>query len=141
LNPRQVTIITATNPNQRNRYLGTPGKIHVVGYAHVIKGTGAGVKIRKNIRRIIADQAGWELTFVRTDYRQTDNQELTWRSFFNICQGIRFRYLDILIIHSANDLEEALSVAELLLPLCKEYGVVVYVAHNDSFLSESDFML
>ena len=50
---------------------------HVVGYAHVTKGTGAGVQIRKNIRRLIADQPEWELTFVKTDYRQTENQELT----------------------------------------------------------------
>lgn len=141
MNPRKVTIIPATNPNQRNQYLGTSGKIHVVGYAHVIKGTGAGVQIRKNIRRLIAEQPEWELTFVRTDYRQTENQELTWRSFFNICNGIRFRYLDILIIHSANDLEEAFSIAELLLPLCKDYGVVVYVSHNDLLISESDFVL
>lgn len=141
MNPRQVTIIPATNPNQRDRYFGTPGKIHVVGYAHVIKGTGAGVQIRKNIRRLIADQPEWELTFVTTDYRQTENQDLTWRSFFNICNGIRFRYLDILIIHSTNDMEEALSITELLLPLCKDYGVVLYIAHNDLLLSESDFML
>ena len=112
-----------------------------VGYAHVIKGTGAGVQIRKNIRRLIADQPEWELTFVTTDYRQTENQELTWRSFFNICHGIISRYLDILVIHSANDLEEAFTTAELLLPLCKDYGVVVYVAHNDLLLSEFDFIL
>ena len=141
MNPRQVTIIPPTNPNQPDRYFGTPGKIHVVGYAHVIKGTGAGVQIRKKIRRLIANQPEWELTFVTTDYRQTENQDLTWRSFFNICNGIEFRYLDILIIHSANDLEEAFSITELLLPLCKDYGVVVYIAHNDLLLSESDFIL
>ncbi|WML33420.1 hypothetical protein [Clostridium sp. OS1-26] len=39
--------------------------------------------------------------------------------------------IDSLIIHSANDLEEAFYISELLLPICKEYGVVVYVAHND----------
>ncbi|KZL89077.1 hypothetical protein CLMAG_55630 [Clostridium magnum DSM 2767] len=94
--------------------MGTPEKIHVVGYAHVTKGTGAGVQIRKNIRRLIADQPEWELTFVKIDYRETENQELTWRSFFSICNGIRFRYLDILIIHSANDLEEVFYIVEFL---------------------------
>lgn len=49
---RNVTIIPATKPEHPNKYLGTPGKIHVVGYAKVIKGTGAGAQIRKNIRRI-----------------------------------------------------------------------------------------
>ncbi|WML33419.1 hypothetical protein [Clostridium sp. OS1-26] len=62
MKPKQVTIILAINPNQPSRYFGTPGKIHVVGYAHVTKGTRAGVQIRKNIRRIIADQPEWELT-------------------------------------------------------------------------------
>lgn len=136
MNLRNVTIIPPTNSNQPNLYLGTPGKIHVVGYARVIKGAGAGVQIRKNIRRLISDQPKWELTFVRTDYRQTENQDLTWRSFFNICNGIRCRYIDVLIIHSDNDMEEALSIAEWLLPFCKSYGVLAYIAHNDLLLPE-----
>lgn len=141
MNLRNVTIIPPTNSNQQNRYLGTPGKIHVVGYARVIKGTGAGVQIRKNIRQLIADQPEWELTFVKTDYRQTENQNLTWQSFLTICKGIRYGYIDVLIIHSANDLEEAMSIAEWLLPFCKSYGVSAYIAHNDLLLPECDFML
>ncbi len=88
MNLRNVTIIPPTNLNHPNRYLGTPGKIHVVGYARVIKGTGAGVQIRKNIRQLIVDQQEWELTFVKTDYRQTENQDLTCQSFLTICKGI-----------------------------------------------------
>lgn len=60
---------------------------------------------------------------MRTDYRQTENQDLTWHSFFNIFNGIRHRYLDILIIHSANDLEDAYSIVELLISLCKDHSV------------------
>jgi len=141
LNPLNITIIPPKNPNQPDKYLGTPGKIHVVGYAHVIKGTGAGVQIRKNIRRLIKNKPEWELTFVTTDYRETENQDLTWRSFFSICKGIRCRYLDVLIIHSAGDLEEAISIAEWLFPHCKDYGVAAYIAHNDLLLPESDFIL
>lgn len=141
MNPRNIIIIPPTNSNRPNRYLGTPGKIHVVGYARVIKGIGAGVQIRKNIRQLIADQPGWELTFVTTDYSQTENQDLRWRNFFSICKGIRCGYIHVLIIHSANDMEEALSIAEWLLPFCKSYGVVTYIAHNDLLLSECDFIL
>jgi hypothetical protein len=141
LNPREVTIIPATKSDEPDRHLGTPGKIHVVGYAKVIKGTRAGVQIRKNIRRLIADKPKWELTFVTTDYHKTDKQNSTWHSFVSICNDIRLRYLDILIIDTANYLEDALDSAELLLPLCKEYGVVLYVLHNNMLLSESDFIL
>lgn len=141
MNPLKVTIIHATESDQPNQHFGTPGKTHVVGYARVIKGTRAGVQIRKKIRRLIADKPKWELTFVKTDYCQTDNHDLTCRSFFNICNGIRLRYLDILIIDAANDLEDAFTTAELLLPLCKEYGVVEYVSHNDVLLSEGNFIL
>jgi hypothetical protein len=73
LNPRNIIIIPPTNSNQPNRYLGTLGKIHVVGYARVIKGAGAGVQIRKNIRQLIGNQPECKLTFVKTDYRQTEN--------------------------------------------------------------------
>ena len=71
MNPRNVVIIPPSFPNQRSQYLGTPGKTHVVGYACVEKGTGAGVQIRKNIRQIIAGKQEWELLYVTTDYYQT----------------------------------------------------------------------
>lgn len=141
MNYRKVIDIPATNQNEENKYLGTPGKIHVVGYACVIKGTGAGVQIRKNIRRLIADKPEWELTFVTTDYRQTENQDLTCKRFFAICKGIRCRYIDVLIIHSDNDMEEALNIAEWLFPFCKSYGVSAYIAHNDLLLAEFDFTI
>ena len=86
MNQRKVIIIPATKPEQSGRYLGTPGKIHVAGYARVVKDTGAGVQIRKNIRRIIADFPEWELTFVKTDYRETESQDSTFRSYLSICQ-------------------------------------------------------
>jgi len=136
---RNVTIIPASKPSQPDRYLGTPGKSHVVGYARVIKGIGAGVQIRKNIRRLIADRQDWELTFVTTDHCKTKDQKSTWRSFLSICHGIECRYIDILIIHSANDLESAVAIARDLLPLCKSNGVAEYVAHNDRLLTESEF--
>ena len=101
MNLRNVTIIPPTNSNHPNRYMGTPGKIHVVGYARVLKGTGTGVQIRKNINQLIADKSDWELTFVKTDYRQTENQDLTCQSFLTICKGIRCGYIDVLIIHFA----------------------------------------
>ncbi|GCD13125.1 hypothetical protein [Clostridium tagluense] len=98
MNPRNVIIIPPTFPNQQSRYLGTPGKTHVVGYVRVEKGTGAGVKIRKNIRQLIADQP--ELGYAMIDYYQTQNQDLTYRSFFNICKTIRSGCIDVLIIYS-----------------------------------------
>jgi hypothetical protein len=58
-----------------------------------------------------------------------------------ICKGIRCGYIDVLIIHSDNDMEEALSITEWLLPFCKSYGVSAYIAHNDLLLSECDFIL
>ena len=82
-----------TFPNQPSRYLGTPGKTHVIGYACVEKGTGAGVQIRKNIRQLIVEQPEWKLVYVTTDYSQIENQDLTWSSFFNICKGIRCGYI------------------------------------------------
>jgi hypothetical protein len=139
LNPRKINIIPPTNPNQPNRYFGTPEKIHVVGYALVTKGTGAGLQIRKNIRRLIADQPEWELTFVTTDYQQTENQDLTWRSFFNICNGIRFRYLDILIIHSANDLEEAFSIAARISAVLRPKRLIDFVMIRSIFLLTQSF--
>ena len=102
MNTRNVIIIPPTFANKPSRYLGTPGKTHVVGYARVEKGTGAGVQIRKNIKQLIADQPEWELVYVTADYYQTHNQELTYRSFFNICKTIRSGCVDILIIYSAN---------------------------------------
>ncbi|MBU3130410.1 hypothetical protein [Clostridium tagluense] len=94
MNPRNVIIIPPTFPNQPSQYLGTPGKTHIVGYARVEKGTGAGVQIRKNIRQLIADQPEWELVYVTTDYYKTQNQDLTYRSFCNICKTIRSGGID-----------------------------------------------
>lgn len=140
MKPRNVIIIPPSKPDQPDHRLGTPGKIHVVGYARVIKGTGAGVQIRKNIRRLIANRQDWELTYVTTDHRETKDQKSTWRSFLSICHGVRCRHIDILIIHSADDLEGAIAIARGLLPLCKSHGVEEYVAHNDRLLTESEFM-
>ena len=103
MNPQNVIRIRPTLPNQTSRYLGTPGKTHVVGYARVEKGTGAGVQIRKNIKQLIANQPEWELVYVTTDYTQTENQDLTYRSFFNICKTIRSGCVDVLIIHCDNN--------------------------------------
>jgi len=141
MNPRNVVIIPPSFPNQRNRYLGTPGKTHVVGYARVEKGTGAGVQIRKNIRQLIADQPEWELVYVTTDNYKTQNQDLTYRSFFNICKTIRAGGVDVLIIYSANNWEEDYSIAEWLFQLCGECGIEAYIARNNSLLSVYNFML
>jgi len=141
MNPRNVIIIPPTFPNQPSRYLGTPGKTHVVGYARVEKGTGAGVQIRKNIRQLIADQPEWELVYVTTDYYQTQNQDLTYRSFFNLCKTIRSGGVDVLIIYSANNWEEDYSIAEWLFQLCGECGIEGYIARNNSLFSVCNFML
>lgn len=72
MNQYKVIKIPATIHVQQNQHLGTPGKTHVVGYAQVIKGTGAGLQIRKNIRRLIKNRPDWELAFVTTDYLETE---------------------------------------------------------------------
>jgi hypothetical protein len=141
MNLQNVINIPPTFPNQPSRYLGTPGKTHVIGYARVEKGTGAGVQIRKNIRQLIADQPEWELVYVTTDYSQTENQDLTWSNFLNICKGIRCGYIDVLIIYSANNWEEDYSIAEWLFQLCGEYGIEGYIARDNSLVSVCDFML
>jgi hypothetical protein len=160
MKPFKVIKIPATNSNEPNRFLGTPGKIHVVGYAQVIKGTGAGLQIRKNIRRIIADRPDWELNYVSTDYCQTETivkteatettemTETTWRTFLGLLHKIKIRCFDVLIIHSANDfknsindLKTAVNLATWILGYCKKYGVQLFIAHNDVLLSEDDINL
>ncbi|MBZ9634681.1 hypothetical protein [Clostridium sp. FP1] len=141
MNPRNVIIIPPIFPNQTSRYLGTPGITHVVGYARVEKGTGAGVQIRKNIRQLIADQPEWELVYVTTDYYQTKNQDLTYRSFFNICKMIRSGCVDVLIIYSANNWEEDYSIAEWLFQLCVECGIEGYIARNNSLFLVCGFII
>lgn len=69
MNQRNVIVIPATKSGQPDTKR-KPGKIYVAGYARVIKGTGAGVQIRKNIRNIIADRSEWEFTSVTTDYNK-----------------------------------------------------------------------
>ena len=135
MKPYKITIIPATNSNEPNRYLGTPGKIHVVGYAQVLKGTGAGVQIRKNIKCIIADRLNWELTFVTTDYCRTELQEPTLQSFFRLWRGIRLGLIDILIIHSVSDLENAINVSNSFLEHCNNFGAKLYIVHNDVLIS------
>jgi hypothetical protein len=135
----EVIAIPATKPDAPNQYLGTPGKTHVVGYALVINGTGAGVQIRKNIRRIIADRSEWELAFVTTDYLETEDQKSTCRGFQTVCAGIKHRHIDILMIHSAGDLSQAFMMAEMLFPFCQKYNVDVFIVHNDGLISEEMF--
>ena len=135
----EIRAIPATKPDAPNQYLGTPGKTHVVGYALVKKGTGAGVQIRKNIRRIIADRPEWELTFVTTDYLETEDQKSTCLGFQTVCAGIKHRNFDILMIHSAGDLSQALMMAEILFPFCQKYNVGVCIVHNDRLISEEMF--
>ena len=141
MNPKSVIIIPPTFPNQQNGYLGTPGKTHVVGYARVEKGTGAGVQIRKNIRQLITDRPEWELVYVTTDYYQTQNQDLTYRSFFNICKTIRAGCVDVLIINCDNNWEDGYFIAEYLVLLCRECGVEGYIARDNSLVSVCDYML
>ena len=99
------------------------------------------MKIRKNIRQLIADQPEWELVYITTDYYQTQNQDLTYRSFFNLCKTIRSGGADVLIIYSANNWEEDYSIAEWLFQLCGECGIEAYIARNNSLLSVYNFML
>lgn len=137
MGPYKVTLIPATNPNQPNKYLGTPGKIHVVGYARVNKGTGAGVQIRKNIRCLIKNRLDWELTFVTTDYLETES----WKSFFCLWRGIREGFIDVLILHSVGDLKSTINLTYWLLQHCKILGVKLYIALDDALLTEEEFML
>lgn len=139
MNIRHVTVIPATK-TKTTLHSGTPGKLRVVGYAQVIKGTGAGVQIRKNIRKVIADRTDWEIAFVTTDLKRTLYQDSTSKSYLQIIRGIRNKFFDILIIHSADDLGKAYSIAEWLIPLCKECGVEGYILHDDVLISEFDFM-
>src|SRR5690242_20043153 len=114
MEPYKVIKIPATIPNKPNRCLGTPGKIHVVGYPRVKKGTGAGLQIRKNISTLIKNRPDWELTFVTTDYLETES----WKSFFCLWRGIKDRFIDVLIVHSVNDLQNAINLAGWFLEHC-----------------------
>ncbi len=107
---KNVIIIPPTNTDQRDPYMGTPGKTHVVGYGRVIKGTGAGLQIRKHIRRIIADYPDWELTYVQTDHCKTESQEPTLRSFISLCHGISIRYFDVLVVTSRSILDHTITL-------------------------------
>lgn len=69
--PWIVTLILATNPNAPVKYK-TPGKLQVVVFSRVIKGTGAGIQIHKNIRRLISCYPDWELDYVTTDYLESE---------------------------------------------------------------------
>lgn len=82
MNQHKVMLIPATSSEQPSRFLKKPGKYRVFGYAKVKKGTGAGVQIRKNIRRLIAEHVDWELIGVSTDYCETENQNEAWKNFF-----------------------------------------------------------
>ncbi len=124
---KNVTIIPPTNTERRDPHMGTPGKTHVVGYGRVLKGTGAGVQIRKNIRRTIADYPDWELTYVQTDYCGTENQEPTWRTFISLCHSIKNGRFDVLIVYAEDDLDDAMNTARMLAHYCKEYGVVLHM--------------
>ncbi|MCT8978047.1 hypothetical protein N4T77_15750 [Clostridium sp. CX1] len=84
MNQYKVTIILRTNPQNANKFMGTPGKKRVVGYSRVVKGSGAGLQIRKNIRQLIKDKPYWELDYVTTDHKKTWSQESTWSRFLNI---------------------------------------------------------
>jgi hypothetical protein len=141
MNPRNIVIIPPSFPNQRSRYLGTPGKTHVIGYARFEKGTGAGVKIRKNIRKLIADQPEWELVYVTTDYYKTQNQDPTYSRFLNICKAIRVGSVDVLIIHCDNNWEDGYFIAECLVQLCRECGVEGYIARDNSMFTVCNYML
>lgn len=127
---RKVTVIPATNPNEPNKRLGTPGKIHVVGYARVMKGTGAGVQIRKNIRKLITDRPGWELIFVTTDHRETEDQELTWRLLRCICYMIRNRELDVLIFSAPDVMKDTLAAIDFQSSICNDNDVKFYAIHD-----------
>jgi len=91
-----------------------------------MKGTGAGVQIRKNIRKLIADRPEWELTFVTTDHRETEDQESTWHSFRCICHMIRNRELDVLIFNAPDVMEDTLSAIDFLSSICNDNGVEFY---------------
>ena len=107
-----------------------PGKLRVLGYSRVIKGTGAGVQIRKNIRRLIADHTDWELIQISTDYCETENQEETCKNFLRILTMVKLGYIDVFIIYAGNDIESILPAAS---------AMYLYIAYNGQLLSsESD---
>lgn len=137
----KVTIIPPTLPESPCRYQKIPGKFRVVGYTCVIKGARTGNQIRKNIKRHIAAHNGWELIGVITDYSETENQYATMKNFFRILSMIKFKYIDILIVYTVDDLYDTLNFANIMLPDCMHYGVALYIAHNNMLLSEEDFIL
>ncbi len=137
---KKVTIIPPTNTDQRDPCMGTPGKTHVVGYGRVLKGTGAGLQIRKHIRRIIKDYPDWELTYVQTDYCETEHQEPTWRTFISLCHSIKNRYFDVLVVYAVDDLDDAMNTARMLAHYCEEHGVVLHIAYDGLLLSVPRFL-
>ncbi len=138
---KSVTIIPASNVKQPDPHMGTPGKTHVVGYGRVIKGTGAGLQIRKHISRIIKDYSDWELTYVQTDYCETEHQEPTWRTFIRLCHGIKNGRFDVLIVYAEDDLDDAMSTARMLADYCEEHGVVLHIAYNGLLLSIPRYLI
>lgn len=136
---REITIIPATKHESSSRYDKLPGKSRVIGYSKVVKGTGAGVQIRKKIRRLIADYTDWDFIEVTTDYCETENQEQTCKNFLRILTMIRLRFIDILIIYGENDIENILPAYNIMYLYCKNFEVDFYICYNDQLLSsESD---
>ncbi len=131
--PRTITIILPTNPNAPVKYK-TPGKLQVVVYSRVIKCTGAGVQIRKNIRRLISCYPEWELDYVTTDYIKSKKPIATRQNLESIIFCIAGKRFDILIIHSNGNLKEAFSTLNLLNLLCENANVKLFLAHNDVLL-------
>lgn len=135
MHKREITIIPATITKIESRYQKVPGKLRVIVYSKVIKGTDAGVQIRKNIRSIIAAHTDWDLIEVSTDYCQTENQEETWKNFLRILTMVRLKYIDAVIIYSGDEIESIFPAANTMFLYCMHFGVDLYISTNDKLLT------
>lgn len=144
LKQREITIIPATKHESSSRYDKLPGKSRVIGYSKVVKGTGAGVQIRKKIRRLIANYTNWDFIEVTTDYCKSENQEETYKNISGILSMVKLGLIDVLIIYTGSDMERTLLLANMIYLYCKHFGVSIYIANNEELFSsksEDEFII
>jgi hypothetical protein len=55
-------------------------------------------------------------------------------------RGIGEGLIDVLVIHSAGKLDNALLIADMFLEYCKGFGVELYIAHNSVLQSADEIM-
>jgi len=94
--------------------------------------------VRKDLRGFAAARTNWEVTGISIDYRGTEDKEGTYHVFPALLTSIKNRKLDVLIMHSAGDLNSVLLLTYWLIDYCKFHSVELYVAHNGSLISADD---